>query len=422
MPRRRTTRPTLTVKAIEAATRDAKDADKAVIVWDGLCAGFGAKCLPSGHVAWIWQGDIGRRTRRVTLNSQGDLTLAQARDAAGAVGAKIALGENVADTRSDRRESEKLTLKALVDQYFTERGGRLRERTRFDYRALMDRNVLPGSGARAAIDITEADVAQIHRKVTARGASRQANYTVAALRAVCSWAVKRKLLVSNPAKGIELNQEHHRERVASPAEIARLRDVLADWPDRTASDAFSLLLWTGARSGEVLNATWSQFSLDLDGAGVWTKPASTTKQKRTHRLPLARDAVALLLDRRKACPGTPAAYVFATSEGGRISDRDFALRWDAVRTAAGLIDLKKHDLRHTAASLLAAAGASLPQIGAVLGHATPITTSRYAHFVDAVTRVAVEQIAAAVSGATPAGAIVTAFPAAPPPKDKTVAA
>lgn len=409
MPRRRTTRPTLTTKTLDAATSQAQEAGKLVILWDGLCAGFGAKCLPSGHVAWIWQGDIAGRTRRVTLNAQGDLTLTQARDAAAAVAARTALGENVADTRADRRTSEKLTVKTLVDEYFAELGGRLRERTRFDYRALLDRNVIPKLGARPATDITETDVARLHTQITARGAARQANYTVAVLRAVFSWGVKRKLVPTNPAKGIELNQEHHRERVANPAEIARLREVLATWPDRAAADAFTLLLLTGARSGEVLTATWGQFDLDTDGSGVWTKPASTTKQKRSHRLPLSRDAVDLLRARQRACPGTPEARAFGRPNGERISDRDFAARWEKVRAAAGLTDIKKHDLRHTAASILAASGASLPLIGSVLGHSTPITTSRYAHLEDGPVRAAAERIAATISAPAPPSANVVDF-------------
>ena len=45
---------------------------------------------------------------------------------------------------------------------------------------------------------------------------------------------------------------------------------------------------------------------------------------------------------------------------------------------------RPHDLRHTHASILASAGASLPLIGALLGHSQPATTARYAHlFLDA---------------------------------------
>ena len=107
MPRRRTQRPTLTIRAIDAASRDAKATKKPVLVWDGLVGGFGAKCLPTGHVAWMWQGDVAGRTRRVTLNAQGDLTLPQARAAAEGVASRIALGENVPDARADRREERK---------------------------------------------------------------------------------------------------------------------------------------------------------------------------------------------------------------------------------------------------------------------------------------------------------------------------
>ena len=42
-------------------------------------------------------------------------------------------------------------------------------------------------------------------------------------------------------------------------------------------------------------------------------------------------------------------------------------------------EIRIHDLRHSYASLLASGGASLPMIGALLGHANPSTTARYAH-------------------------------------------
>lgn len=51
MPRRRTQRATLTTKTVDAALRAARDTDKPVVVWCGLTAGFGAKCMPTGHVA-----------------------------------------------------------------------------------------------------------------------------------------------------------------------------------------------------------------------------------------------------------------------------------------------------------------------------------------------------------------------------------
>jgi hypothetical protein len=39
---------------------------------------------------------------------------------------------------------------------------------------------------------------------------------------------------------------------------------------------------TGARVGEVRQALFEQFNLDL---GIWSKPAATTKQRKIHRIP-----------------------------------------------------------------------------------------------------------------------------------------
>ena len=60
--------------------------------------------------------------------------------------------------------------------------------------------------------------------------------------------------------------------------------------------------------------------------------------------------------------------------------------------------MRLHDLRHTYASVLASSGLSLPVIGALLGHATPTTTHRYAHLFDDPLRAATERASAIITG------------------------
>lgn len=62
---------------------------------------------------------------------------------------------------------------------------------------------------------------------------------------------------------------------------------------------------------------------------------------------------------------------------------------------AGVPNCRWHDLRHTAASLMASQGVSLYTIGKVLGHAQVKTTQRYAHLTDEALRSAVESVAVA---------------------------
>src|SRR5262249_53820272 len=72
--------------------------------------------------------------------------------------------------------------------------------------------------------------------------------------------------------------------------------------------------------------------------------------------------------------------------------------WIKLRKAAKLGNARLHDVRHTYASILASAGLSLPVIGAMLGHATPVTTARYSHLFDDPLRQAAERAAAVITG------------------------
>ena len=80
--------------------------------------------------------------------------------------------------------------------------------------------------------------------------------------------------------------------------------------------------------------------------------------------------------------------------------------WDRVRQAAGLRDVRLHDLRHTYASFGVSQGMALPLVGSLLGHADVATTGRYAHLHDDPRRQAAEAISskaqtALVTGSAP---------------------
>jgi integrase len=74
-------------------------------------------------------------------------------------------------------------------------------------------------------------------------------------------------------------------------------------------------------------------------------------------------------------------------------------QWRTLCKAAGITGLRLHDLRHSYASALVSGGASLPLIGALLGHSNPATTSRYAHLYDDPLRAAAERIGSLIENA-----------------------
>ena len=222
-----------------------------------------------------------------------------------------------------------------------------------------------------------------------------------------SWALTKRAwkiwnLATNPARGgITKFREHPRQRYLTPDEISRLLAALDQHPWRASALAIKLLLYTGARRGEVLGARWAEF--DLDG-GLWHRPHHRLKQGRDHHLPLASAAVDILCElaadqeakraaaKKRGVLVPPAEHLFPAGTN-REHLTEVAHTWASVQRAAGLHNCRLHDLRHSFASIAVSSGMSLPMIGALLGHSSPSTTSRYAHLLDQPLREAATAIA-----------------------------
>lgn len=74
---------------------------------------------------------------------------------------------------------------------------------------------------------------------------------------------------------------------------AQLPDFMASLREREAlaARALELAILTGCRTGEVLEAPWSEFDLE---AGIWSIPAPRMKNKKAHRVPLVPETMAIL--------------------------------------------------------------------------------------------------------------------------------
>jgi integrase len=130
---------------------------------------------------------------------------------------------------------------------------------------------------------------------------------------------------------------------------------------------------------------------------VWSKPPSSTKQREHHQVPLSAPAQELLADiRKRQRPRAPFVFPGDGASGHRV---ELKKNWGALCKAAGIEGLRIHDLRHSYASQLVSGGASLPLIGALLGHSNPITTSRYAHLFRDPLRKATEKVGAVIAAA-----------------------
>ena len=370
------------VKALEAPASGNR------ITYDDEVRGWGLRVTSQGTKAWVVNYRVGRRERRITIGAYPDWSVSAAKERAKEIKRAVDRGE---DPMAERhRERAAPTMAELGKRYLAEHASRKRVRSAANDISMLNAIVLPRLGQVKVEDVRRADLAALHREVSAK-TPIQANRALALLSKMLSLAVAWEMRGDNPAIGIERNPENKRERFLTPPELARLNEALSTHGHRASADAIRLLLLTGARRGEILGATWSQFDLE---AGVWTKPAATTKQKKTHRVPL--NAAALALLRELKARSTSSALF--PGRGGNAFQGELKRSWASVCKAAQLEGLRLHDLRHSFASFLASSGLSLPTIGALLGHTQPATTHRYAHLLDSALREATERVGALVSG------------------------
>ena len=395
------------------------------ILRDAKVRGLGIRILPSGTRAFILDYSLAGSRRIYTIGKFPEWTTTAARTHAGEL--KHRIRYEGFDPASDLRASrEAPTIALLCERFKAEHLTKLRPSTRKDYGRMMDRDVIPAIGTRKVADIRFEDISRLHRSITERGAPAAANFCIAMCSKIFSFAVQLEMTDRNPVRGIERNRAQPRNRYLTQPEIAALIKALALYSDQDIADLFRLLLFTGARRGETQSAKWDQIAL---GEGIWTKPAHTTKQNREHRVPLAAPARALLAKRlakakaeieklaveiTKVQPDARPAllewqrrletFLFPSRDSTPGHFVAVSRAWTVICKAAGITArrdepaIRIHDLRHTAASVLASSGASLPLIGQLLGHTQVSTTQRYAHLFDDAQRAAVERLGAVIEG------------------------
>jgi integrase len=357
------------------------------ITFDSEVTGFGARITAAGARSFVVQYRVGGRQRRITIGSYPDWPVGLARDRAKLLKRQADVGDDPMEARDRTRTAP--TVQGLADRYLTEHAPKKRERSVREDKGLLRRHILPRIGHMRLEAVRSADLERLHQAIT-QDAPIRANRALSLLGMMFSLAVKWGLRTDNPVRSVARNREARRERFLTSDELQRLLAVLDKHPHQTGASAVRLLLLTGCRVGELLSADWSQFDLR---AGIWVKPASATKQKKLHRIPLSAAAIEVLVGMRETAAG---AALFPGR--GRADRRRSTLKafWVDVCQSAEIENLRVHDLRHSFASYLAGEGMSLPVIGSLLGHASPATTSRYAHLADAPLRDATERVGAIV--------------------------
>ena len=240
--------------------------------------------------------------------------------------------------------------------------------------SLLKNHLLPRFGKRYMDEITRQDIVKMHAERKASGAAPgSANRLLIMMRYVFNLALKWEVpgIQANPCKGVPLMEENNKmERYLSVQEAERLYGAVCKSENAMLKFIVPMLILTGARKREVLDACWDDFDLPRR---LWRIPIS--KSGKARHVPLSDGALALLatMPHRMDCK-----WAFANPETGKPYVSIF-YAWNTARKSVGLSDVRMHDLRHSFASLLINSGRTLYEVQHILGHTQVKTTQRYAH-------------------------------------------
>jgi integrase len=333
-----------------------------VEIWDTLLPTFGLRVSSTGRRTWMVaiRRPGKKQPSRISIGTLPPMSLVEARTAARAMMTAGAPGSP-------------LKFKGLAEEFLehgrTRKGRPWRAATLQAYQRVL-RTAAEPLHHRRVQDIRRRDIADLLRAVSTERGATMAALTRATLGRFWSWMAEvDDELDYNPVTNAPLYEVGKRNRVLSDAELAAIWAATEERSDYNM--IIRLLLWTGARRGEVGGMRWGELSKRQ--LTLWSLPAERTKNHRELVLPLPRQA-------RTALESWP-----------RIDGRDHLFGragyqgWSDAKTRLDARlrlnqDWDLHDLRRTVETRMAGLGIRKEIANRVLNHAVGPVTAAYDHY------------------------------------------
>jgi integrase len=314
-----------------------------------------------------------------------------------------------AQRRGQNLSARQYTFGQWLDEWLSvKRRQGTRASTLRGYEWLIRQHIRPSLGGIRLDKLTPTDIRHLVERKAESGLSAQSVRLMHALiRNALADAEREELVHRNVAKQVRPPVAQREEvRVLAVEDARRLVGVIR-------GDRFEALwvcaLTLGLRKGELLGLRWSDIDFcdatltvrqalqRADGHLVLVEPKTALSRR---VVPVPPPTLAVLrghLRRQKAdqLAAGPAwqdtGLVFTTHLGGPLEPRNVNRSWYAIRSRAGLTGFRLHDLRHSCASFMLAAGASPRTVMKTLGHSQiGLTMNTYTHVLPEIERAAID--------------------------------
>lgn len=334
--------------------------------YDKQVSGLGLMLFNSGSKTFFLYKRINGRPDKIKLGRFPEISVEQARKAAYAVITDISKGINPKDEKI--LSSKEISFAEFFNEYM-EKHSRLHKKCWKEDEGKY-RLYLTSLSRKRISTIQKGDIIQLHASIAQKSGIYAANRTLALISVVFNKAISWGWQGTNPCVGVKKFREKSRDRFIQNDEIPRFFEALNNESNNLFKDFFYICLLTGARRRNVQAMNWRDISLER---AEWN--IKETKNGESQTIPLIPQILEILKSRLKDRIND---WVFPsiTSRSGHIEEPKKA--WDRILKAAGIENLRIHDLRRTLGSWQAATGANSYIIGKSLGHKDPQSTAIYA--------------------------------------------
>jgi integrase len=287
----------------------------------------------------------------------------------------------------------------------------LRTSSYIRYRFALDKHILPTLGHIVLQKLTMRMIQKFYNRMLDEGQSRSSVNTMhKVIHQGLDHAVKERLIAINPSSGVSLPSPEKRK--VQPLTLEQAQHLLQTAQGTMIEPLVALALTVGTRIGELLTLSWSD--VDLEAGTVYIHrtltqvehsryvPGDPKTEASERTLFLPQPVIDILrahrarqhAERLKAGSAwLQQDLVFCTNEGKLYLPETVRNRFYAFLKKAEVPRIHFHDLRHSAASLLASMGVSPKVIQEMLGHSgVEMTMNIYTHTLPSMQKEAAEKM------------------------------
>lgn len=345
----------------DVAIRNAKPDAKAVKLADG--GGMFLLITPAGGKLWRLKYRVDGREKLLAIGAYPEISLGEARRRREEARELIALGKD--PSREKQRDKVRAriqaadTFSAICKEYCEKRkrdgakGWAPATAVRSEYLL----SLVCGSIGKLPIgEIEPADVLTAIRRIEGKGKLESARRSLQLAGAVFRYAVATARLVSDPTRDLRgaltAPTVTHYAAITDAKQVGQLLRAIDDYEGSGFTKlALQVAPHVFVRPGELRHAEWSEF--DLDGA-LWIIPAGKMKMRKTHHVPLSRQAVELFREMQSATG--PAGFVFPSIRTRTRPMSENTINAGLRRLGYASDEMTAHGFRAMASTLLNESG------------------------------------------------------------------